>query len=123
MQVFTVILDQAYRKTTPQRRRKWKAVLYNLLQYTDEELALHRERQTQEWENWCNNVVLFYAYNNIIFKEKAPMITIDDLCKLDPEDIARTEYPQGNTHDEFDSQFVMNMKLAQECGSKTSQGI
>jgi hypothetical protein len=92
--------EEAMKKSEPERRRIWKEVLRNLLRYTDEELDRHREQSTQEWKDWCDDVAIFYAYNNLIFGKGVPAIT-----NLLPEQFAeadRQNRPRGHSHHDID---------------------
>lgn len=58
-----------------ERRRIWKKVLTNLTKYSDEEFNSHYSNNTQEWMDWCDDAVIFFAYNAVIFKKGIPAIT------------------------------------------------
>ena len=92
--------EEAMKKSKPERKIIWKEVLSNLLRYTNEELDLHREQTTEEWSDWCDDVIIFYAFNNLIFGKAVPAI-IDPL----PEHLAeadRQNIPKGHTHHDID---------------------
>jgi len=92
--------NEAMKKSETERRRIWKEVIRNLLRYTDEELDRHREQTTREWKDWCDDVAIFYAYNNLIFGKGVPAI-----LDLLPEQIAeadRQNRPKGYTHHDID---------------------
>ena len=59
-----------------ERKRIWVSILRELNRYTDEELNAHYEATDQEWRDWCNDAVLFYAYNAIIFKKGIPSVEL-----------------------------------------------
>lgn len=45
--------------------------------YNKEKLIeLHNEK-TKNWENWCNDVLLFYVSRQILFKRPIPIIVIE----------------------------------------------
>jgi len=62
------------------RKRIYVSVLRNLNKYTNEELHAHYEATNQEWRDWCNDAILFYAYNAVIFKKGIPSV---ELSKAD----------------------------------------
>jgi hypothetical protein len=62
------------------RKRIYICVLRNLNKYTDEELNAHYEATDQVWRDWCNDAILFYAYNAVIFKKGIPSM---ELSKAD----------------------------------------
>ncbi len=49
---------------------RFKLIYANLTQYTDNELNSHYEAKDQQWQDWCNDVVLFYAHRFVIFNGK-----------------------------------------------------
>jgi len=59
-----------------QRKRIWVNILRELTKYTDEELHAHYEATDQEWRNWCDDAILFYAYNSIIFNKGIPSVEL-----------------------------------------------
>ena len=61
--------------TERERRRIWKETLTSLTQYSDEEFNSHYSNNTQEWKDWCDDAIIFFAYNAIIFKKGIPAIT------------------------------------------------
>jgi len=63
---------RAEKQTEEERKRIWVSILRELNRYTDAELNAHYEASSQEWRNWCNDAVLFYAYNAVIFKKGVP---------------------------------------------------
>lgn len=47
---------------------RFKLIYKSLMKYTDRELNQHFEAKDQEWQDWCNDVVLFYAHRFVIFE-------------------------------------------------------
>jgi hypothetical protein len=65
----------AKEKSVKEQKRIWVDILRNLTRYTDEELERHERDRTPEWDEWCNDAVLFFAYNHVVFKKGIPAIT------------------------------------------------
>jgi len=40
------------------------------IKYTDEQLNKHFNEKNNDWDNWCNDVALFYAYRHVLFPTK-----------------------------------------------------
>jgi hypothetical protein len=72
----TQAVKNGEKRDEQQRKRIWVSILRELTKYTDEELHAHYEATDQEWRNWCDDAVLFYAYNTIIFKKGIPSVEL-----------------------------------------------
>jgi len=59
----------AEEQTEEDRNRVWVGILRELNRYTDAELKAHYEVMSEEWREWCDNAMLFYAYNSVIYKK------------------------------------------------------
>jgi len=68
-------VNKAEGKSVPLQKRIWVSVLRSLTQYTNEELERHERERGLEWDNWCNDAVLFFAYNAVVFKKGIPAVT------------------------------------------------
>ncbi len=49
---------------------RFKLIYHSLTQYSDKELNEHFEEKNQKWQDWCNDVILFYVHRFIIFEGK-----------------------------------------------------
>jgi hypothetical protein len=50
------------------RKGIFRSVYSALTKYTDEELTAHWEANSQEWQDWCNDVAIFYVYRRMLFE-------------------------------------------------------
>ena len=48
----------------------FKILHENVNQYTDHQLDTHFNEKNNDWDNWCNDVALFYAYRHVLFPTK-----------------------------------------------------
>ena len=48
----------------------FKILHENVNQYTDDQLDTHFNEKNNDWDNWCNDVALFYAYRHVLFPTK-----------------------------------------------------
>ncbi len=51
----------------------FKLTYENITKYTDEELNQHYEKNTKEWQDWCNDVLLFFTHRYVLFGSKFPI--------------------------------------------------
>ena len=65
-------------KTYPLEQIKiiWVNVLRNIMRYDADELRNLYQQQNEEWFNLCNEVVLWYCYNAILFKKGIPVVEL-----------------------------------------------
>ena len=68
----TGVIKSVEKQDEKERKHTWVSILRELTRYTDEELNAHYEAHDQAWGDWCNDAVLFYAYNAVIFKKGIP---------------------------------------------------
>jgi len=52
----------------------YKLALEKLTQYDDATLNRHYEGQTEDWQNWCDDVVFFYCLRVVLFKKPIPIV-------------------------------------------------
>ena len=73
----------AERQNEEDRKKVWVNILRELNRYTDAELNAHYEVSSKEWRDWCNDAMLFYAYNSVIFKKGIPCFELpkEELAK------------------------------------------
>jgi hypothetical protein len=75
---FEEMVEKAKTESIEQKKYVYVSVLRLLNQYTDAELNAHYESCSKEWDDWCADVSIFYAYNNALFNRAAPVIILDD---------------------------------------------
>ncbi len=71
-------LEKIKKISKESQNRVYCSTLIELLKYTTEEIIKHSEENNQQWEDFCNDVVLYYATRNVLYKDKIP-VTLDDL--------------------------------------------
>lgn len=72
----TETIDLVEQKTEQQRKAHWVQITRNLNKYTDAELNHHYDTSSQEWSDWGNDAVLWFAYNSVIFNKGIPAVNI-----------------------------------------------
>jgi hypothetical protein len=50
------------------------SVLRQLYKYDETKLTEHYNQRNQEWRNWCDDVLLYYCFNYVLFDNQ--LITI-----------------------------------------------
>ena len=72
--IFDEIFDKRAREVSNISREKqifmFKILHENVNQYTDDQLDTHFNEKNNDWDNWCNDVALFYAYRHLLFPTK-----------------------------------------------------
>lgn len=63
-----------HHKTDRECRETWGLILRNLYKYSKEELNVHYEMKDADWQNWCDDCVLWYCYNARVFKKAIPVV-------------------------------------------------
>lgn len=67
------ILESAQKEDRDKVVYMFKKTYENITQYSDEELNEHFEKQTKQWQDWCNDVCLFFCYRYVVFHGKMPI--------------------------------------------------
>mmetsp|Transcript_62323 Transcript_62323/g.124890 ORF Transcript_62323/g.124890 Transcript_62323/m.124890 type:complete len:88 (+) Transcript_62323:367-630(+) len=49
------------------------AVLNNLMEFTNEELTVHQKNRSQEFQDWSNDVGIFFATRLVLFGKAIPI--------------------------------------------------
>lgn len=62
------------RRSNKESKAIYVSVLRNLHQWTDEQLHKNYVAKNGAWENWCDDCVLFFAYNHILFNKGIPAV-------------------------------------------------
>jgi hypothetical protein len=82
-EVIEKTIKNAEKSCEAERKRIWVSITRQLHKHTAEQLNAHYERNSQEWRDWCDDCVLWYAYNAILFKKGIPVM------EMSAEDKAR----------------------------------
>lgn len=68
-----------YKKQTVENNKlSFLKVSRRLFQYDDDTLDRHYREKTQQWREWCDDVVLFYAVRYILLGRMMPITNDDD---------------------------------------------
>jgi hypothetical protein len=70
-QIDILIADEA------KARAVYVGTLENLNKWTDEELNTHYELKNQDWNNFCNDAVLFYCARFVLMKQEIPITVFE----------------------------------------------
>jgi len=65
-------------KTYPLERVRdvWLLVLRNLMKYSTDELIELYNKQNKEWFDFCNDAMLWFCYNSVLFKKGIPVMKL-----------------------------------------------
>jgi hypothetical protein len=88
------MVNEAEELSVKEQKMNWVLLLRSLTQYTNEELERHERDRTPEWSDWCNDAVLFFAYNAVVFKKGIP--AINNLTPEQKAGAARTRPRDAN---------------------------
>jgi hypothetical protein len=69
-QKFEKIISDASNESRENQILMFKILHENINKYTDEQLYKCFNEKNNEWDNWCNDVALFYAYRHLLFPTK-----------------------------------------------------
>ena len=64
------------------QKRQYVKALMNVMKYSNEEMTSHFEKQSQEFQDWCDDVAIFYAVRYVLMNKPIPML--DDWAKMPP---------------------------------------
>ena len=67
---FEKSIADASNQSRDQKILMFKILHENINKYTDEQLDNHFNEKNNDWDNWCNDVALFYAYRHLLFPTK-----------------------------------------------------
>lgn len=70
-------LDNMRNETTEDVRAIYIGSSTFLQRFTKDKLIELHNKKTKNWENWCNDVLLFYVTRFIIFGEKIPIVKME----------------------------------------------
>ena len=73
----TEYIELVEKKTEKDRKLAWVQITRNLNKYSDDELNHHYETSSQEWSDWGDDAVLFFAFNSVIFNKGIPAVNIN----------------------------------------------
>ena len=66
-------LQNAERQPKELTKHIFRSVYRNLIKYSNEELYNNYTQNTEEWDNWCLDVKLFFCYRFILFNRIIPI--------------------------------------------------
>jgi hypothetical protein len=64
----------------------YKGSYHNLIQYTDEELNSHYENNTQEWQDWCNDVAIYHTSKFVLYSKSYSIFKDEEEYEEDDEE-------------------------------------
>lgn len=82
--VVTVVFELEEMREIAQKRSSnnnmhlYVAVKENIMKYSDEELDQHHKNGTAAWQDWCNDVALYFVYRHILFGDRIPIQNIPE---------------------------------------------
>ncbi len=56
-----------------QIEKRFNKIYDNIMKYTDYELNEIYEKQNNKWFDWCNDVIIYYVYNNVLNNQVIPV--------------------------------------------------
>lgn len=77
-------IERCESRPVAENKRIWLSILRNLNQYTPDELNRHYELCDRAWKNWCDDAVLWYCYNAVVFNKGIPAVRYTDNLKKFP---------------------------------------
>ena len=67
---FEKSISDALNESREKQILMFKILYENINKYTDEQLDKNFNEKNNDWDIWCNNVALFYAYRHLLFPTK-----------------------------------------------------
>ena len=61
----------------PSLKRIFVSSLHNLTKYSEEELNAEYELKSQKWQDFCEDVLIFYTTRLVLMKKQIPIKLID----------------------------------------------
>lgn len=74
-------IELAKQETIPVLKKIFVESLMNLVKYSEEELNAEYESKSQKWQDFADDVLIFYATRLILMKKHIPIKLIDNLTK------------------------------------------
>jgi len=71
------IIELAMRQAREEQMFIFRSIFRALVKYTDEELNTHYNNKDKEWQDWCNDVALFYVYRFVLLHKLIPIFKVD----------------------------------------------
>ena len=65
-------IKSALKENNEERKKMYASVCREVLKYTSAQLGKHCENNTNEWRDWCNDLLLFFVYNCVVFGKAIP---------------------------------------------------
>ena len=67
---FEKLISDASNELREKQILMFKILHENINKYTDDQLNKNFNEKNNDWDNWCNDVALFYAYRHLLFPTK-----------------------------------------------------
>ncbi len=71
------MIDFCKNNSLDQQKRVFRMCLYNLVKYSESELNDHYNRKSQEWYDFCDDVLIFYTTRLVLMKKEIPITFIE----------------------------------------------
>lgn len=72
----TELVEEVKTYSSEEVRNCWLSVLRSLMKYSTDELIKLYNKQNDEWFDFCNDAVLWFCYNSVLFKKGIPVIEL-----------------------------------------------
>lgn len=70
------IVDKALTEPRGKQIYMFRSIFHELIKYSDDELNTHYNNKDQEWQDWCNDVALFYVYRLVLLDKMIPIFKL-----------------------------------------------
>jgi hypothetical protein len=67
---FEKLINDGSNESREKQILMFKILHENINKYTDDQLNKNFNEKNNDWDNWCNDVALFYAYRHLLFPTK-----------------------------------------------------
>ena len=67
---FEKLISDASNESRENKILMFKILHENINNYTDDRLNKNFNEKNNDWDNWCNDVALFYVYRHVLFPTK-----------------------------------------------------
>ena len=76
-------IDDMLTETVADQKHIYVSVLTSLMKYSTEELIFHKKNNTEEFINWCDDVLVFYVVRFTLMNKPIPIN--DDWVNMSPQ--------------------------------------
>ena len=67
---FEKLINDGSNESREKQILMFKILHENINKYTDDQLNKNFNEKNNDWDNWCNDVALFYVYRHVLFPTK-----------------------------------------------------